>query len=316
MAEHAPIADLSYRNYDGQLESPHKRWRVIARDAIKRAVRSRPFWILTGVASWYYLIMTAMMYFMDQVVDFMPPEMVKQFFSQIVWHDLLLNGLGSGQMMWMALGLVLGAGAIANDNRTNALLVYLSKPTSKTDYLIGKFIGLAVPLLLSMAIPTLFFVLYGALNWRHHGFLTDDPWMIPKMFVVLPVAASFQAAILLGYSSLAQNGRVAGAVYAGFYFITKFFVFLLTGVGRWNRLPEAIKPLADQISYLTIDGLPYGLAKVIWGTDGSPFWVVNRRMEHVVTRPNPMIVVPIMVGIAALALSVAWSRIRAVEVVK
>lgn len=316
MVDHTPIADLSYRNYEGELESPHKRWVVIARDAVRRSLRSKPFWILTGVASWYYLIMTALMHFMDQVVDFMPPQMVKQFFSQIVWHDLLLNGLGAGQMMWMALGLVLGAGCIANDNRTNALLVYLSKPTTKTDYLVGKFVGLAVPLFLSMAIPTLLFVLYGALNWRNHGFLTDDPWMIPKLFLILPLAAGFQASLLVGFSSLANNGRVAGAVYAGFYFIIKFFVFLLSGLGKWDRLPEAVKPLADQISYLSFDGLPYGLAKVVWGTDGSPFWVVNRRMEHVVTRPQLLLVLPLLVGVAALALSIAWSRVRAVEVVR
>ena len=316
MPEPAPIADLSYRGYEGRLESPHRRWTVIAKASIQRAFKSRPFWILTALSCWYFAIMIAWLYMMDQPSDGIPKELIDRIFSQVVWHDLLLNGLAAGQLMWMALGLVIGAGAIANDNRTNALLIYMSKPTSRTDYLLGKFVGLFVPMVTSMALPSLLFVLYGALNWRAHGFLTDDPWMVPKLLVVLPVAAGFQTALLLGISSLAHNARVAGAVYAGFFFIIKFFAALLNGAGRWSQLPENIKPLADQISYLTFDGLPYGFAKVVYGTDGSPFFILNGKMEHVVTRPPLLLVLPLIIGLTAFALSVAWSRIRAVEVVK
>ncbi len=316
MADQAPIADLSYRNYTGQLEPPSRRWRVIARHEISRAFKIKSFWVLTAASAWYYGIIVAWMYMMDQVVGFFPREVIDRFFSQVVWHDLLLNGLVAGQLMWMALGLILGAGTIANDNQTNALLVYLSKPVTKTDYLVGKFVGLFVPILLSMAIPTGLFLLYGSLNWRGHGFLTDDPWMIPKALVVLPAVAGFQTALLIGFSSLAKSGRVAGAVYAGFYFIIKFFVGLLSAVGRFDALPEALKPVAEKISYLSFDGLPYGFAKFLYGTDGSPFWIIRQHSEHVVARPPMMLVVPLIVGVSALALSVAWSRIRAVEVVK
>ncbi|MBS1707086.1 MAG: ABC transporter permease subunit [Armatimonadetes bacterium] len=312
----APIADLSYRNYDGALEPPSKRWTVIARHSIRRALKLKSFWVLSALSGWHFAIIAAWLYMMDNIAGATSPQFVEQFYKQVVWRDVLLNGIAAGQLMWMALGLVLGAGCIANDNRTNALLVYLSKPVGKGEYLLGKFVGLAVPLLLALAIPVTVFLVYGSLNWRGNGFLTDDPWMIPKTLVVLPVMAAFNAALLVGFSSLASNARVSGAVYAGFYFIIKFFVFLLTGAGRLHGMPEAIRPTLEKISYLSIDGLPYGFAKVVFGTDGSPFWIIKQGPEHVIARPPLFLVLPLIVGFGALGLGIAWSRIRAVEVVK
>jgi len=42
----------------------------------------------------------------------------------------------------LCIALVVGAGAIAADNRSNALMVYLSKPITKGDYLLGKWMGI------------------------------------------------------------------------------------------------------------------------------------------------------------------------------
>ena len=48
------------------------------------------------------------------------------------------------QLFLLFIALLAGAGSIANDNRANALLVYLSKPCRKVDYLFGKWAGLAM----------------------------------------------------------------------------------------------------------------------------------------------------------------------------
>ena len=43
----SPIADLSYRNYDGPLEPPISRWWPIARVGILKAFKNKWFWVVS-----------------------------------------------------------------------------------------------------------------------------------------------------------------------------------------------------------------------------------------------------------------------------
>ena len=52
-----PIADLSYRSYDGPLAPPRARWQAIARMGIKQAFRKKSLWVCTAFSGWYYLVM-------------------------------------------------------------------------------------------------------------------------------------------------------------------------------------------------------------------------------------------------------------------
>ena len=112
----------------------------------------------------------------------MPPNPMEELLGRIVWKDQILHGVGTGNLMWMVLTLIIGAGVIANDNRSNSLLIYLSRPCTKFDYIRGKWMGVFMPLLLAMILPSLMFFAYAALSYQDQGFFKQDPWFFVQHF--------------------------------------------------------------------------------------------------------------------------------------
>lgn len=326
----SPILDLSYRNYDGPLDAPGKRWWAIAKATMRIAFKKKSMWVFMALSAWYYLAMIFVLFFVDQATSQAPsisgqPNPLDAFFARIVWKDQFMHGFSYGQINYLAIVLILGAGAIANDNRANALLVYLSKPVTKRDYLWGKWVGVFVPVLMTMLIPMLVFFLYGLMSYRDKGFLSQDPWMIVKLLITCPLAAAFHASLITGVSSMFNQGRLAGAAYAGFYFLSNFFTHLMgiTYIGMSGGFRGAARsggadgPMADLVQrlwYGSIDGINIGLFKGVFQTAGSmPFGLPGRGLF---IKAPPLWLPILVVGLLSSAMMfLAWRRIRAVEVV-
>lgn len=322
----SPIADLSYRNYDGPLEAARMRWWVIAKMTMRNALKKKSMWVAMALSGWYFLAMIFVLFFMEQFAQQSSrpgqPSPVEAFIGKLVWKDQFLHGFSYGQIMFMVITLIIGAGAIANDNRANALLVYLSKPCTKTDYLFGKWVGVFLPLVLTMMVPSLIFFAYGGLSYRSHGFFFQDPWVLPKLLVMLVLGAALHSSLIIGFSSLFNQGRIAGAAYAGLYFLSNFFTVLM-GVawvqfsgGRHHRhaANEIGQAAVGKLVYASIDGLNIGMAKSVLHTSGSGPFGINTGITPL---PNPPLfgILLIVLLIIAGSLTVAWTRIRAVEVV-
>ncbi len=324
----APIADLSYRDYDGPLAPPTYRWWVIAKTTFRNSIRRKGLWWLLLFSGMYYFVMLAILFFVDQFAANARDgeQMFNAFIGRITWKTEFLHGWSTAQMWFLLITLLIGAGAIANDNRANALLVYLSKPCDKRDYLMGKWVGLFLTLLLLMSIPIALFFAYAGLSYSEYGFFSQDRTVILRLLVMMPLGAAFYASLMIGVSSLFNQGRMAGAAMAAVYFLTAFFTKLMEGAWTVMQVDEGarrdlspIKNLVANLYYASIDGLQIGMAKGVLGTDGSPpFGIQPRRGEGMqfVPAPDLATVLAIMAAISALALWVAWKRIRAVEVVK
>ncbi|MBC8066363.1 MAG: ABC transporter permease subunit [Chlorobia bacterium] len=321
----SPIADLSYRNYDGELTDTRFRWWVIAKATIMMAMKKKAMWIYALLSGGYYFGMIFTLFVIDQMSVNTPPgtpNPLKTFLGRLVWKDQFLVGFSYGQIWMLAIGLILGAGAIANDNRANALLVYLSKPCDKKDYLFGKWFGVFLPLLVVSAVPPLFFYFYGAMSYRENGFLSSDPLLIFRVIVMLIVGAAFNSSLIIGFSSMFNQGRMAGAVYAGFYFISNFFTQLMTlawlGVSGGRRghsdAPEGVVDLVGKLYYGSVDGLNIGMAKGVLGTDGSPPFGIPSPFK-MVPAPSLFFSLGLIVIFSCLMMFIAWRRIRPVEIV-
>lgn len=319
----SPIADLSYRGYDGPLESPRFRWWSIARTMIGISLRKRIAWVFSALSAWYYLAMIFVLYVMDTIaarVGDQGAANIDRFFGRIIWKDQFLHGFSFGQMLFLFVALILGAGAMANDARANALVVYLSKPVSKADYLVGKWLGIFLPLLVIMLVPSLIFFGYAAMSYQERHFLTQDPWLFWKMLALYPLGAAFHASMVLGFSSMFKQGRVAGAVYAGLYFLTNFFtgamgvVFAVMNSPMRHGGVAKSSALVENLYYCSIDGLCIGMAKGILGTSGSaPFGIPDK--SPWVPAPSLPAVLTLMTVLSVVMLTVAWTRVKAVEVV-
>jgi len=314
----SPIADVSYRGYDGPLFPARYRWWVIAKQGILLASKKRNLQVLSFVSAWYYLAMIVILFFINQMAGSseMQRRTMEGIMKQVVWKDQFLHGFSFAQLPLLLVTLILGAGAIANDNRSRALLVYLSRPCTKMDYLIGKFVGIFVPIVVILGVPTILFYGYCALSFNQYGFLRDAPYLLPQMLVVIVVAAAFHAAAVLAVSSMFDQGRVAGATYAAMYFITNFFTVAMsiTWASSDGKAPGPVKHLF----YGSIDGLQIGFCKAMLDTSGSrPFVGGQRGTEaQLPIPPPPMLAISLIIlAIIAASTFLTWRRIRAVEVV-
>jgi ABC-2 type transport system permease protein len=311
-----PIADLRYRNYDGKLLPQNQMWWVIARQSIAQALKKKSLWFLMAASGWYYIIMMIILFFVEQNAS--GSEMAKAamdpILKGIIWKDQFLNGFVFAQLSLLLVTLMIGSGTIANDNRANALLVYLSKPCSKLDYLVGKWIGVFLPIFVLLGTPTLLFYVYGALTFSQYGFVSADPWILPKMVGVVAISAAIHSSLIVGVSSLFNQGRLAGATYAGIYFLSNFFTVLMSFFFQFSKgkAPDAVQYL----TYASIDGIQTGIAKAILNTKGSPPFLIQPRNPAIpIPGPNLTVALLITALVCGVALFAAWRRVRAVEVI-
>ncbi len=317
-----PLADLSYRHYgDGVVND--RAWWAIARNGFRGTVKKKGFWVLTAMSSWWYAVVLVMVYVFEQIaansIRQQAQDRAVDFISSITWNRVILDGVSFGQIFYLFLALMAGAGAIANDNRTNALLVYLSKPCTKMDYLIGKWLGVFLPLVLAMLLPQVGFFFYGAMSYHDYGFLRQDPWLALKLPALAIIMAAFYASIVLGMSSLFNQGRLAGAISAAIYFITNFFTVLLGGIIAAGASMEPATQVTMPLKlafYGSMDGMMIATAKGILGQDqgGLPLGGPQNNLAV----PAIPIWIPLLVSfvVAGLLLFLAHTRVRAVEVVK
>lgn len=322
-----PIADLSYRNYDGPLERPINRWWAIAVVSMRMSLKKKGFWIWSCISAWWYLMMMAIFYFID-VISAPGLGQKNPILESVVWKDQFLNAFSISQMLLFIIALLIGVGTIANDNRANALMVYLSKPVSRLDYLIGKWLGIFIPITAVVALPALAFFGYGLMSFREYGFLSEDPMLPVKLIFMVLVPGFFHASVALGISSMFNQGRLAGATYAGIYFLTLFFTKMMQFL--FFATVEPGSPAAKLVSnlyYCSIDGIQIAMAKIILGTNGSFLFPMqslngpgggspkNTPVGLTVPAPDAAPFVIAFFLICAISLFVAWTRIRAVEVV-
>jgi len=316
-----PIADLSYRNYTGLLEPPLWRWWVIAKMTMRTSIKKKGFWALAVLSAYWYVFLGVIFYFIETLGSGAGVAL-SPVLAKIVWRDQFLNGFNLSQLFLFVLALLIGVGTISNDSRAHALLVYLSKPCTKADYLIGKWVAIFLILAAVGAVPTFLFYGYCALSYSRYGFFTSEPFLVAKLIEMVMLPAAFHASVCLGVSSLFNQGRLAGAAYAGIYFMTGAFVLMMRAVyavdtslnGR-RHLPQTAIHMIGTLTYASVNGLENALAKIVLDTDGSGLVPGGRGAGAVVPAPDGLPFGIVYVAICAICLLIAWSRIRAVEVV-
>jgi hypothetical protein len=112
---------------------------------------------------------------------------------------------------------------------------------------------------------------------------------------------------------------MAGAVYAGLYFLGEFFTKIMGAVWALSRDSGQPRGLVSNLYYASIDGLQIGLAKAILGARGTNQLgiPVNARGGLRLPPPAPPLVPCLLIVLIVTLLSIAitWRRVRAVEVV-
>ena len=201
-----PIHDQSYRRYTGVKEPPGTGWLVIVVTGIRAALSKKLFlWVM--LAAWGQFFVRAVIFYLSANfpnMDMLSPsvETFRQFFE--------MQGI-----FVFFVTVYVGSGLIANDRRSNALQIYLSKPLTRAEYVAGKLGILLCFLLLVTLLPALALLFVQMMFSASLTFVRENLFLIPAIILYALVEVLLAAFTMLALSSLSGSARYTAMLYAG-----------------------------------------------------------------------------------------------------
>jgi ABC-type transport system involved in multi-copper enzyme maturation permease subunit len=123
-------------------------------------------------------------------------------------------GLAAISIFGMVIAIFIGIGLVSKEMEKRTLYSVLPKPISRSQFLLGKYFGLCLTLLVNVLVMTV--GLYALLFLMEHSF---DPALLKAIFLIyLKLALLVAVAILFTPSPLVLAGLFAGFVYVTGYF--------------------------------------------------------------------------------------------------
>jgi hypothetical protein len=279
-----PIYDQGYRRYEARSPLHQIRFWPITREALRLILAKRAFLGLLAVSFLPFIIRVGQIYIVTRFPEagrILPIDgrLFGDFLNQQIGFTILLSIFGA-------------SGLIANDLRTGAILVYLSRPLTQRDYIAGK---LLVPLALNLSVtlvPGL--VLYAAgLALAPDQYLKWDLWWIAPAVVLHAVAVSLVVSLVtLAISSLSRSARVAGLGFVGLFFGLEMVRLVLQNA--FNRREAVLLSLQADLQALGV----------------ALFGVVDRQLD--IPWGWPLLV---LAAVCVGCLAILHARVRAVEIV-
>lgn len=278
-----PIHDQGYRRYGGRREAHGRTWWVIARAGIMERLRERKFLGLLLVAWLPFLVRTVQLYIAanyQQTAQFLGPTpgLFREFLQQ------------QGIFVFF-ITMYVGAGLIANDRRANALQIYLSKPLTRVDYVVGKLATLLIFLIAVTWVPGILLLVMQMMFAGNLTFLQANLFLFPAITAYAAVAVTVAAFSMLALSSLSRSRRFVAVMYAGLIFFTAAMYQALRGI-TGTRVWAIISP-GDVLDVF---------ADVIFRNQTTP----------PIPFPAALVFVVLLLGASVLVLE---RRVRGVEVV-
>ena len=186
-----------------------------------------------------------------------------------------------------------GAGLIANDLRTGAILVYLSRPLTRRDYVVGK-LGVLMALNLSVTLlPALLLYLIALALAPEQFAKWDLAWLAPAVLLHSIVLSLVMSLLVLAISSLSRSARVAGIAFFG----------LVLGL---EVVRGVLRSLYDrpESTLVSVQGSLQSLGNALFG-------VTDRAFELPWAWPAA-----VLVAVVLGCLAILRARVRAVEIVQ
>ena len=273
-----PIHDQGYRRYAGHREAHGRTWMVIARAGVMERLRERKFLGLLLVAWLPFLVRSVQLYVAANYAQasFLnaTPAMFRDYLAQ------------QGVFVFF-ITLYVGSGLIANDRRANALQIYLSKPLSRVDYVVGKLATLLLFLTAVTWLPGILLLIMQILFAGNLTFLKANLFLFPAITVFAAVTVLTSSFTMLALSSLSKSRRFVAVMYAGLIFFTAAMYQALrgiTGTSAWVFISpgDVLDVIGDRIFRSTEPEnlLPIALVTVVVLIAGSVF-VLERRVRGV-----------------------------------
>src|SRR5580765_8485500 len=219
-----PIHDQGYRRYGGNKARTGTGWMVIARAGIRSMISKRAFLGLLLI-SWFPFFVRAVQFYAAANLTNIPQASLLAPSA-----DTFRQFLEQQQTFVFFVTVYVGAGLIANDRRANALQIYLSKPLTRAEYVLGKMAILMTFLLMVTWLPAMVLLLVQVSFAGSFTFLKSNLYLFPAITLLSFVEATMVSAAMLALSSLSNNSRFVGILYAGLIFFSDALFGVLRAV--------------------------------------------------------------------------------------
>ena len=227
----------TYRPYDGALTSPLRRFLVIPRYAFEDMQKSR-FLTIFFLASFIYPLICALIVYVQHnasALNLLGVQNANRLISINVTFFMSL--LGWQSMLALFLAAFIGPGQVSPDLANNALSLYLARPFSRVEYVLGKMAILLVLMSAMTWVPgLLLFGLQGYMEgWK---WMQDNVRIAGGLFFGAWVWILLLALLALALSAWVKWKPAAGALMFGVFFVAGGFGATVNAVQRtkWGHL--------------------------------------------------------------------------------
>jgi ABC-2 type transport system permease protein len=238
-----PIHDQSYRHYTGEKRPVQSAWLVIARAGLMSFLSRRAFLGLL-LAAWVPFIVRASQLFLAS--NFSQATFLAA--SAQTFRDFLSQ---QGLFVFL-ITIYVGSGLIANDRRANALQLYLSKPVTRAEYVLGKMSVLVVFLLAVTWLPAMLLLLLQIAFSGSFTFLKANSSLLASITLLSLVTTIVVTFGMTALSSLSRSSRFVGILFAGLMLFTEAmfdtlrFITGSTAVS-WLSVQASLEQVGDVI---------------------------------------------------------------------
>lgn len=280
-----PIHDQGYRRYGGHKARTGTGWMVIARAGLRTFIAKRAFLGLLLFA-WLPFIVRAVQFYAASNLSSIPQASLLTPSA-----DTFRQFLEQQQTFVFFVTVYCGAGLIANDRRANALQIYLSKPLTRAEYILGKLAILMTFLLLVTWLPAILLLIVQISFAGNFTFFTNNMYLFPAITLFAFLQVALASSTMLALSSLSKSSRYVAILYAAVIFFTQAVYGVLYAVTR-----------STSLSWLSFSANLAQMGDVIF----------RQKLQYDTPWPVSLLMILVLIGVSALILE---RRVRGIEVV-
>jgi len=302
-----PIHDQSYRHWEGEFKSHVFRWWVVTREGLRIILRQKLLLLfILGPPAIHVFVTGAIIYGVN-VLENLPkmpnlkianPKFFFDFFIRQVFFITPICVFG-------------GSGLIANDLKSNALQLYLSKPLTRVDYLVGKLAIIMVLMGFLTVVPGFLLFIENAVLSKGLTFLKEGYWILGSIVLYSFVLTLPTGLLILALSSATRSNRYAAVS----------FIATLIGTSAFSEMLEEILKL--KIAILTGTSVFSEILGKILNSESAVFIsylsdlkILGERLFGLSTHQHWYWAMFIILGIIGLCICIMYRRVKGVEIVK
>lgn len=298
------VLERSYKRFQGSPSPEWSRFLIIPRHAYRDVFRSKLFTTFFVVCFLPLLVETILIYLHHntEALGILKVQLRNLLPIDAAFFEAFVD-IQSG--FAFLLTVLVGPPLVARDLRNNALPLYLCRPFSRTEYVVGK---MSVVLILLSAITWVPGVLLFLFQSYLEGFswFADNVWLASAIFLSSLMWILVLSLLSQTISALVKWRVAASAALIGLYLIPSGFGEIVNEIfsTKWGHI-LSVEALRKNVT----SGL-FGTMVVVSGTD------LDGRGRLMSNEPPSWVSWFVLFLICALCLAVLSRRVKAYEVVK